>query len=108
MRRAVQRKNPVDLAAFTQSHGDFEKALYELVAYGNEHKADSNPAVSENHSVADANFRTFVRRRAQTRCLSLWTLSSAKLRRRLASRTERLIVHASEHAAMGRRVDAQR
>lgn len=53
----------VDLAAFTQSHGDFEKALDELVAYGNEHKADlSNPAVSENHSVADANFRTFVSR----------------------------------------------
>lgn len=53
----------IDLGVFTQSYTDFEKALEELTAYGNEHKADlSNPALSENHSVADANFRTFVNR----------------------------------------------
>lgn len=59
----VGNDKAVDLAAFTQSLADFEKALEELNAYGNEHKADlSNPALSENHSVADANFRTFVNR----------------------------------------------
>jgi hypothetical protein len=53
----------IDLALFTQTYADFEKALEALTAYGNEHKADlSDPALSENHSVADANFRTFVSR----------------------------------------------
>jgi hypothetical protein len=53
----------IDLALFTQTYTEYEKAVEDLNAYGAEHKADlSNPALSENHSVADANFRTFVTR----------------------------------------------
>lgn len=57
----------IDLALFAQTYADYEKALEELTAYGAEHKGDLSDPASPNHSVAEANFHTFVARAGELR-----------------------------------------